>query len=310
MPITGRPRGRASASSRWLALIAVLLLGGCSTTGWFYRNADWLIERYAVKSVDANQAQLEFWRPGLERVLQQHLELEIPLLESYLELIARVVDGSPGKRVHAACLVSGANLIFMRHASLAADLAAPLMAALEPHQIDHFEGYMTERRARFRERYLTGNERERYRARVERLTERIERWTGSLEQPQQERVERLVASLPDIAENWMFQRKHREQRLLQLLRDGADRDRLHAQLLNWWVPWNGDNQEFTDEWKQAETAFIHLLDDLAVSLSDRQQQHFSGKVSSLRRDLAAMRGDTPQPVREIPRKLQCRTQQL
>lgn len=306
-----RCHGRPFATSLRLALItALLLLSGCSRTEWLYRNADWVLERYAVKALDVNEAQLRGWRPVLERILKQHLDREIPILEGYLELMARAVDGSPGDRVDAACLVSGATLIFTQHARLAVDLAVPLMLELDPRQINHLAVYMTERRTRFRERYLQGDETERRQARTVRLTRRIEGWTGSLDRWQQARVERLTASLPDVAAYWFGDRKRQEERLLQLLHGGADADTLHAHLLSWWVPWAGVAPGFKDQWKMAEAAFILLFDDLAVSLTDQQRQHFGSRVSSLRKDLAGLRGDAPYAVRKPPRELQCYQQRI
>ena len=303
-------RQRFSAAPWLVLIVCILLLGGCSSTQWLYRNADWVIERYAVKSLDVNEAQLEAWRPLLERVLKQHLDREIPILEHYLDLMARAVAGLPGERVDAACLVSATNLIFTRHAQLAADLTAPLIVKLDLRQIDHLADYLAERRSHFRERYLKGDDMQRHQARVQRLTRRIEKWTGTLNSNQQARIQQFTSSLPDVAANWFGHREHREERLLQLLHDDADVKSLHAHLLNWWIPWDGADPKFTSQWRKAEAAFIHLLDDLSISLTDRQRQHLDVEIFSLQREIARLGGDKLHAKKERTKMLHCDRQQI
>ena len=299
------------AAAPWLVLIiTILLLGGCSSTQWLYRNVDWVIERYAVKSLDVNEAQLEAWRPVLEQILEQHLDGEIPILEEYSDLMARSVTGSSGESIDAACLVNSANLIFSRHARLAADLAAPLLTQLDPRQIEHLAVYLAERRNHFRERYLKGDETEQRQARTVRLIERIERWTGSLDSRQQIRIEQFSLSLPDVTANWLSQRKRQEEKLVQLLRSGVDADSLYTHLLNWWLPWSGADPKLTSQWRKAEAAFIPLLNDLRISLTNRQRQHFDAEISSLQKVLAGLGGDKLHAKTERTRMLHCDLQQI
>lgn len=306
-----RRNNRKFTPSLWLVLIVVLtLLSGCSTTQWLYRNLDWFLERYAVKSLDVTKAQLQAWRPGVEQVLQQHLVQELPALDHYLNLMARFASESSSERADASCLVRGATLIFTRHARLAADVAVPLLMMLEPHQIDHLARYMKERDSRYRKRYLTGGEHERWQARTARLTERLEDWMGSLDSGQRARVELFTDNLPDIATAWFDYRNRQQERLLQLLREGSDADRLHAHLMNWWLPWAGKYTGFAAQWRKAETGFALLLDDLAVSLTTHQRRHFQDKVASLRNDLTVLHGDARQALRETPVQLRCRELQI
>lgn len=298
------------AAAQWLVLIgSILLLAGCSSTQWLYRNADWVIERYAVKSLDVNDAQLEAWRPLLEQILEQHLHSEIPILAHYADLLARAVNESPGERVDAACLVSGATLILTRHAKLAADLAAPLLVELDLSQIDHLAEYLAERRSQFRERYLQKDETQQHQARVQRLTGRIEKWIGSLNSKQQARIEQFTSGLPDVAPNWSDYRERQEEQLLQLLHENADVYSLHTHLLNMLIPWAGADPKFTTLWRQAEAAFIHLLDDLETSLTDRQRQHLDSEITSFQNDITAIGGDKRQVKKERPSTMLCNRNQ-
>ena len=73
-----------------LVVIIVLIATGaaCSRTEFAYRNADRLLGYYAWKTVAANSAQRDRWRPLLETTLQRHREQELPLVIAYLGLAA------------------------------------------------------------------------------------------------------------------------------------------------------------------------------------------------------------------------------
>jgi hypothetical protein len=165
-----------------LALIAaVMLVGvGCSRTDLAYRNADWLLERYASRTVDSTPDQLEAWQPVLQDTLRRHREQELPLVMAYLELAERVVAATD-EPAGAECLVEGALLLYRRHARLAVDLAVPVLTNLDAAQIRHLAEYTTRRQQDAVERYLNPDPQRRKAARQQRMTERIEKWTGRLD---------------------------------------------------------------------------------------------------------------------------------
>jgi len=305
------PRGRRLAVPTWLALIAVIMLpAGCSTTQWLYGNADWFVERYAVKSLDIDDAQLQDWRPQLQSILQRHLNSELPLIDLYLNLLTEFVERVPDEPVDTACLVHGATELFERHARLAAELAVPLLVKLEPHQISHLEAYLAQRHSRYEKRFLNGDRQQRLQARTERLIERIENWTGALDNEQLAQVEGFATTLPDLAASWFDYRRNREERLLQLLRAEAGADQLHHHLLSWWIPWSAEKTEFSKVWKPAEAGFIRLLDDLAPSFNERQREHVKNKVAALRGDIADLYGGAPLTVNITSLKMRCPPQHI
>ncbi len=289
----------------WLAATSLLILVACSKTEMFYRNVDWMLERYAAKSVDVNETQLARWRPEMEAILQRHETQELPLISDYFGLLLLALDGSQGAAVDGRCLLSAATLVYTRQAILAADLAAPLLAMLEASQIQHLSGYLAQRRDRYRERYLQGELEQQVEARTDRLVERIEGWTGTLNRAQQQRVERLSGDLPDIAGHWLNYREQQETVLLSLLAEGADEQRLRAHLLGWWMPWTRGGSEFTQTWQLAESEFIAFLDDFAISLEQQQRAHFRDRLLQLRADLEAINGGQPRAVRETPGVFSC-----
>ena len=67
-----------------LRIVIVVFLGvlvsACSRTQLAYRNADWLLEYYAGKTIDISAVQRDQWRPVLVATLQPHRDSELASL--------------------------------------------------------------------------------------------------------------------------------------------------------------------------------------------------------------------------------------
>jgi hypothetical protein len=277
--------------------LLISLAGGCSTTGFAYRNADWFIERYARQAVDASAGQRERWEPVVQATLQQHREEILPLLIAYLDRLDQVVQ-TPQDRSGVECLVNGALRLYDRHAELAVKLSAPLLAELDAGQIEHLAAHLAERQIELRERYRLPDPQRRHAARVERITGRIERWTGRLTDAQQEQVERVIRRMPDLTGQWLAYRARQNDELLQRLAAGANETALQAFLFSWWVERAGQPPEMAQRGETAMRDFIALLQSLGSSLTDRQHATLGTRIADLRKDLAAFQTVPQQAAQE------------
>ena len=113
-----------------------LLLMACSRTQLAYDNADWLLERYAAKTVDISAEQRAQWQPVLAEALEQHRRVELPHIVAYLDLAIELI-GQADSSTGATCLLDGGMTLARRHARHAVDLAVPLLADLDQDQINH-----------------------------------------------------------------------------------------------------------------------------------------------------------------------------
>lgn len=269
-----------------IAALLIALAAGCSRTGFAYRNADWFIERYARQVVDINATQRERWEPLVQATLRQHREEILPLLTGYLDMLDQAVQ-SPRDTAGMECLVNGALLLYDRHAELAVNLSAPLLAELDAGQIEHLTAHLAERQTGLRERYRLPDPQRRHAARVERITGRIERWTGRLTDDQQQQVERTIRRLPDLTGQWLAYRARQNDELLQLLAAGANETALQTFLFSWWVEHTGQPAEMTQRRETAMRDFIDLLQTLGASLTDRQHTTLGKRIADLREDLAS-----------------------
>jgi hypothetical protein len=277
-----------------ITMLAVLS-SACSRAEFAYRNADWLLEYYAWQTVSINEAQLEQWQPLLQSTLLRHREEELPLVIAYLDQAgrtAREADTTTG----AECLVDAALLLYQRHARLAIDLAAPLLANLDATQVRHLAGHMARRHQDNVERYLNPDPELRRQARQERILERIENWTGELNDEQRRRVRDALDRTPDLSPLWLAQRAQKTDTLLAMLETGANTHILAEYLQDWWVHRDGTSAETLRLWRIARDETVQLVDELASTLTSSQRSRIERRIRELRDDLAGFLPDRQQPA--------------
>lgn len=274
-----------------LIVIAALIAtsAACSRTDVAYRNADRLLGYYAWKTVAASSAQRDRWRPLVETTLERHREQELPLVIAYLDLAARSV-GEPEASVGTACLVDGVRYLYQRHAQLAVQLAVPLLAGLDATQVSHLAEYTAKRQQDAARRYLDPDLQQRKASREQRFIERIEKWTGKLNDNQRQQIRDAVERIPDLSAPWLAYREQQTDKLLGMLETGADAQALRAYLQDWWVRMDGQSADYRQRWRTARQGFIQLLDALATTLTDRQRATFLDRLGDLRNDLASLVG--------------------
>jgi hypothetical protein len=281
-----------------LIVIAILILfsSACSRVEFTYRNADSLLQYYAWTTVDTSAAQREQWQPVLETTLHNHREQELPLVIDYLDMAARITSDTDGS-VGAACLVDAGLLLYQRHARLAVDLAVPLLAELDAAQVERLAEDTTERQEIAVERYIDPDPQQRKEAREERITDRIEQWTGKLNDDQRTYIKDAVEQIPDMTETWLAYRAQQTNTLLAMLENGAKADDLRTYLNDWWVHRGGTSTETSQHWLVARHKFVQLMDTLATTLTGRQRKTLQDRLAALRDDLASFVSSTPQPVK-------------
>ena len=271
---------------RAATIVLLILLGAaCSRTEVAYRKADWLLEYYAWKTVHTSASQLDEWQPVLQATLRHHRDQELPLVVDYLDQARRFIrepDTSPG----ASCLIDGALLLYQRHARLAVDLAVPLLAGLEAGQIRHLAAYSSQRLQDAIEEYRSPDPQKRKQAREERITGRIENWTGGLDHYQRQLVSQALARIPDMSEAWLAYRATRTDKLIDMLGAGAGKEALRTYLEGWWVYRDGTSFETREHWQVARHESVQLMEKLARNLNDTQRTYLENRLAEVREDLA------------------------
>ena len=288
-----------------LVVIAVLILLGsaCSRTELAYRNADWLLEHYAGQTVDVSATQLELWQPVLASTLEHHRQEELPLVIAYLDTVTRSIREADSS-IGAACLVETALILYQRHARLAVDLSVPLLTDLDAAQIRHLAEYTAVRQQKAVEYYLDPNPERRKASRQKRFIDRIEKWTGKLNDHQRQEVTEALDRIPDLTAPWLAYRAQQMHRLITMLEASENASALRAHLNDWWVHWGGQSAEYRHLWSIAKHEFILLLDELGTTLTDKQRATLEDRLGELRKDLASFLLPAQQPV-DLPSMPEC-----
>jgi hypothetical protein len=291
-----------SAIKHWLAgmsprrvmlLLLCALCAGCSTTQLAYRNADWLLERYARQTLDISEEQRQHWQPQLESTLQQHREDLLPLVIGYLDRLDAALQETQ-EDPDIDCLVDGAISLYRQHAELAVELSVPLLLQLDAGQIEHLDEHLAEKNAELHERYRDPDPARRQAERIERITERVERWTGRLSDTQQRQLAEDIGRIPDLTGQWLTNRTAQTDSLLRMLQDNPDETRLQAHLYRWWVQRDDQPPTATRDWDTARQGFNTMLQHLGRSLTDDQRETFRRRIADLRGDLATFQGESQQ----------------
>jgi hypothetical protein len=256
-----------------------------------YRNADWLLEYHAKRTVDASAGQRDLWRPVLDDTLQRHREEELPLVVGYLQL-AESMFGQSNSSAGAACLLDGALYLYERHARLAVDLSVPLLSGLDSTQVRHLGEYAAKRQEKAVKRYLNSDLEHRKHSRQERFFERIERWTGKLNSNQRQQVNEALERIPDLSESWLTYREQKTHRLLLMLEADANATALREYLTDWWVRQDGRSAEDRRLWEVAKQELVLLLDGLAATLTPEQHATLEKRLGDLRDDLTSFLSST------------------
>ena len=270
---------------RVLLIVAFVAASGCSRTELVYRNADWLAYRWVDRLLDADRAQSERWSRLFDQLLQEHRRGLLPQVVALLQDASLHSErGFTTDRL--ACLWQGGRRLIEAHARLAIPTAVEVLDGISDAQIEHLRGELDERNAAYREDYLQQDPDEREAARIDRFTQRIERWTGPLSTEQLRLVEASVRGMPDIADDWLGYREDRQARLLALLRQGGNRQQIENFLVDWWVDQADRRPGLVDAYLRLRVDWIEMLAALDRTLDDAQRARLRDRITGLHDDLA------------------------
>ncbi len=267
----------------------LILVAGCSQVKIGYSAAGFLIGEYADDYLDLTAEQERAWQPRLERVLATHRREELPRLAGFAEALAQT-GGAGFPPAETRCLVEAFPPLYRDHARLAVSLAAPLLAALGPAQVDRLQARFAKDAADDRPELDSGGRERLQRKRAKRYVESIEDWTGDLSESQRLVVSRGTDRMPDTVQAVYDYRERKRAELIDILRQGADESRIHGFLSRWLVEY----QDLPPDLAQARGLYADRLTELLSSLGQvldpAQRERLSNRFMKLRDDLMSLHG--------------------
>jgi hypothetical protein len=253
-------------------VVLAATLAGCGALEFLYNRADWLATEYVDDLAGLSDFQASRLSARFAGTLAWHRTEELGEYESILLEAARLVrDGPTAKSVDALLgRMSERRAVLGRRL---AGAAASVLGDLSPEQIVIVEDSFASRAADRRDDFAQADKDERAEARQERMRERVEQWTDTLNDTQAERLAKVSATFPDGALVWAAHQSKMESALVAMLRDGANEQAVEQHLANWL----GNTGERTaemermgDDWRQGIVTVVLEVHDM---MTDSQRRH-------------------------------------
>ena len=186
------------------AVLCAALLAGC-TASFTYNHLDRLIPWYVDGYVDLTRDQRKTLRGRLEPVLQWHREEELVRYIGTLDRIEADLNGTVTAGMVQAWIDDLAAAVERSEESLLA-LALEFGATLSDAQMAEFAGSLRERQQEYEKELLGRSDEEYRRDSYDGLADLLERFTGPLEDAQEQRLRATAKDLRRFDRAWLEER--------------------------------------------------------------------------------------------------------
>ena len=216
----GSPAGVRRIIGGVLALLAALLVTGCSALRLGYNQAPTLAYHWIDGYFDIDEAQDPQVRAAIDRFFEWHRRTQLP---DYAALLARAQREvmEPSITPQAMCAWRAETL---QRLDAVVEQVTPALAALMPtltlEQLRHLEAKLERNGREMRKDFGLndrGDREARVKAAFDRALSRYETLYGRLDDAQRARLRELLAASPFDAERWLAERTRRNRELLLML---------------------------------------------------------------------------------------------
>ena len=273
-----------------LVLASVGLLASCSAIKLGYNNSVTIAYTYLSSKVDFSSEQSSQIKTSLAEIVQWHRRNELPALARELET-ARVALAANGNAVVPVSSeqVQALNQAIRDSLRRTADHAAPLIAknmlTLTPAQIQEIQKALDKSNKEYQAERIQLSPTKQAQASAERMTERFERWLGSLNAAQKA----LIASWSrnDITQSQVYfqKRLERQQHFMRLAQQAANQQidagslsQEIAGLLNAWQTSASSTERNDNEKRQKVTIdlVVNVLNAATVDQRNKAAERAAG----------------------------------
>ena len=209
--------GRLARPAPLLAVLAALLVAGCSTMKLAYEQAPRLAYWWIDPYVDFDDTQERRAKQDISHWFAWHRTTQLP---HYAQALARAQREAAQDATPAQACQWWQQVQQWRDTAFeqAVPMAVNLALSIKPEQIDHLQRHYAKTNKKFRNDYLQDDPDVRRREAVKRVVERAERVYGRLDDTQRQWIAQKVAASPFDAQLWSQERQRRQQDIVQTLR--------------------------------------------------------------------------------------------
>jgi len=284
-----RPVGAAVV--RLLAVLALLALpGGCAVVRITYNNADSLVRYLAHDYFDLDERQNERFKNALLRFHDWHRANELPLYAGVLRAAAR--RGEKGiDREDVAWAAAAIRARYRAFVHKAAGDAAPILVTLTPEQISELENRLARANDKYAREFLSGDEDGRLRAQAKRMLGRVEDWTGSLSEAQEDRIKHFVKAHLRTTRLRFEDRRRWQREVVGLIRRLRMPNELALRISDIFAqPARYRSPEYTHARARWESGLTDLILDIDRTLTGEQRAHFLARLRRFAEDFESLSG--------------------
>jgi hypothetical protein len=278
----------------FLLMACLSLLAACSAIKLGYNNSATFAHTYLTNKVDFDSEQSALLKTSLNNIVEWHRNAELPVLANELQtarqaLAARNGVVTPVNAAQVQALNQAIRASLRRTANEAAPVIAKNMLGLWPNQIRDIQQALNKSNVEYREERLMQNAEKRVNESIERMTERFERWLGTLNPVQLKQIEAWARTETRWAESRYENRLERQQQFMDLVNKSANRQidqatlsREIARLLNAWQTPSSPSDKQESEQRQKTT--IALIVDVLNSATPEQRNNAADRAAGWAKD--------------------------
>ena len=272
-------------TSKCYLLLALLFIGGCSSTTFVYNRLDFILPWYLDDYVELDRAQETFLDEQLQPFLAWHRTEELPRYTLIIDDITRRLD-APLTAQDVAAISLEFEQAWFRLEARGLEWLLALGERLTDDQVRQFLDELWDKQEEYQKKYLERSDQEYHEDSYDSLRDSVQDYLGRLDKPQKELLETASNGLLRSDTTWLRERAAWLQRLEVMMRREPG-----------WQQAIRDSVQRRSETVSAEylelyehnLAVIHsALAQVLNSRSEKQDQRLRKKLANLREDLQTL----------------------
>ncbi len=284
-----RMPGWETLVTHWVRICVLLLflipfLVSCSVFQIGYAKADWILLWRLDRYFDLTVAQEEYLGEELEKIHVWHRQHELP---KYVQFLSRIQQFSKDGLSHAELdqILATVETFRIHVAKKMALPGARFASTLSSEQIEHFQHVLEKDNRRLADEL--GHElQERLETRTESTLKKVRSWVGGLSEDQEFSLRDWMKVFPDVTQEWLDHRKHKQAILIGLLKASDDAETLEPDMLFWLASSkNGATEEYLNALQIWWEGVKMVLLKLDATLTPAQRDYFSEELQELIQEL-------------------------
>ena len=268
----------------YVIFILCLTLSACSTK-FAYNYLDWILEWYVADLVNLTDDQEWQLNGALTKQLAWHRKQQLPLyVESLDKLSDAIKNGLTIETLQQ--LYTGQEKGWEELKKHIAPTMAELFKTMSDSQIEELLNNLEERNQELEADYVNKPRDERIKQRKERMVDRIENWTGSLNDSQIELISEWSQQIKPLSQQWIANRRSWQAELGSAIKHYRNApefaERIETLFLNNHKAWS-DSYQNAYQYNLQLTMMMFV--NLENQLTERQRQHLLDDILVLRKQI-------------------------